>query len=61
MESYQIRRLVIDRHRECGMGLCGSCEAIARWLFREHNVVASDSWIADVISEERKSSAERSR
>lgn len=51
MEQYEIRRLVINRRRECGIGLCGSYEAIARWLFREHNVVATTSWIAQVVKE----------
>jgi hypothetical protein len=51
MTTLEINRLIVDRKRECGMGLCGSCEAIARWLFREHNVVTSTSWIAHVIKE----------
>jgi len=52
--TYAIRQLVIDRSRECGMGLAGRCDVLARWLFREHNVVASTSWIADVIADEDK-------
>lgn len=47
----EVRRLVIDRRRECGIGLCGRYEAIANWLFKNHNVVASTEWIAGVINE----------
>jgi len=54
METHQVRRIVIDRHRECGIGLAGSCEAIARWLFREHNIVTSASWIDDVVTAARQ-------
>jgi hypothetical protein len=50
MTTHEIKVLVRDRRRECGIGLCGSCEAIARWLFREHNIVTSTSWIAHVLS-----------
>lgn len=53
LETWQIKELIRARRRECGIGLCGSCEAIARWLFREHNIVTSTSWIADVLSEDR--------
>jgi len=49
MQTADIRALFVARHRECGIGLCGRCEAIARWLFSEHNVVASTGWIADVL------------
>ena len=51
MTTLEIKQLIVDRKRECGMGLCGGCEVIARWLFREHNVVASTSSFADVIKE----------
>lgn len=49
----KVRQMILNRRKECGIGLCGSCEAIANWLFREHNVVVSTSWVAEVIAEER--------
>lgn len=52
METYKIREMIIERRRTSGIGLQGSCEAIARWLFSEHNIVTSTSWIADVINSE---------
>jgi hypothetical protein len=51
MENHEIRRLIIERRRECGIGLCGSYEAIVRWLFREHNIIATTSWVCHVIQE----------
>lgn len=48
------RDLIIARHKECGIGLCGSFEAIARWLFREHNIITSDTFVAQVIREYRR-------
>lgn len=53
-QNKDARALVIARRRECGIGLCGSCEAIARWLFREHGIVASTSWIADVLRRDER-------
>lgn len=50
LETWEIKQLVRERRRTHG-GFCGSCEAIARWLFREHNIVTSTSWIASVLSE----------
>ncbi len=51
METFQVRNLVIQRRKECGIGLAGRCDAIARWLFREHNIVTSESWVARVITD----------
>lgn len=51
MEACEIKRLILERHRECGIGLCGRFEVIARWLFREHNILTSDSYVAKVIAE----------
>ena len=51
MTTLEIKRLIVDRRKASGIGLRGGCEVIARWLFREHNVIASTSWIADVIKE----------
>ena len=47
--SFGIRRLILQRRRECGIGLCGSCEAIARWLFKNHNIVTSTDFVARVL------------
>ena len=49
--ALQIRQLIIDRRRECGIGLCGRYEAIANWLFKNHNVVTSTDYIEKVIKE----------
>lgn len=48
-EKDRIKSLVVARRKECGMGLCGSYEAIARWLFEEHGIIATTEWIADAI------------
>lgn len=53
-DSQRIKTLVLDRHRECGIGLCGRYEAIARWLFKQHNVIATTDWIAKVIRKGEK-------
>ncbi len=49
LETHEIRQLILDRRRECGIGLCGSYIAIVRWLMREHGILTTDSWVASVI------------
>lgn len=56
MNSIDIRRLVIDRRALFGIGLGGRTDAIARWLHKEHNVIATESWIDRVLSESRENS-----
>ena len=53
MTTEEIKRLVIERRERCGMGLCGSYNAISRWLFREYAVIATESWIEQVMKEAR--------
>ena len=50
METFKIRELIIGRRKQCGVGLARGYGAIARWLFKKHNIVTSTSWIADVIA-----------
>lgn len=51
MDQSEIKRLILQRRAECGLGLCGGCEPIARWLFKNYNVVTSPSYVAQVIKE----------
>ena len=50
MTQQEIKLLIINRRKECGLGLCGRYEAIANWLFKNYNVVTSTDYIAYVIN-----------
>ena len=54
----EFRRLIVERREACGIGLCGGYEQIARWLFREHNIVTSASMVCHVIQQHRQASRE---
>jgi len=43
--------MVIEKRKQSGIGLGGRYESIARWLFKDHKVIASVSWIEFVIRE----------
>lgn len=60
MTTEEIKRLIIIRRRDCGIGLCGSYAAIARWLYREHGVIATEAWICEVVKQEGTNNAVRS-
>ncbi len=49
LQQHEIRKLVVDRRRECGIGLCGGYDAIVRWLMREHHILTSASWVESVV------------
>ena len=51
MKEQQLTKLILGRRKSCGIGLQGSCECIARWLFRKHNVLTSTAHVAKVIQE----------
>jgi hypothetical protein len=61
MSRPDVRALIQARRRECGLGLAGSCEAIARWLFRCHGIVTSPAFVADVLAAARRQEAQCSR
>lgn len=48
-----IREAILARRRQYGVGIGGSCEVIARWLYREYGVLTSTSTIAQVIAESK--------
>ena len=52
LETYEIKRLIIERRKECGMGLCGSHMAIVRWLMREHGILTTAPWVESVLKEQ---------
>ena len=58
--KHDARALVVSRMRECGMGLTGTAEAISRWMFREHNIIATTGWISTIRKQERMVHPERS-
>ena len=49
MTKLEIRQLILDRQKECGIGLCGRFDAIARWLFNNYNVITTGSYVRQVI------------
>lgn len=54
IDAIKLRRLVLDRRRACGVGLCGSCEAITRWLMQEHDILTTPTTVGLIIQEARK-------
>lgn len=53
LKTFEIRQLVVARRRRFGYGLQGGYEQIARWLFREHNILTTDAWICEVIKNDQ--------
>jgi hypothetical protein len=54
MDTAEFNELILGRYRECGIGLCGQAGAIARWMFKEHNVVVSTRYVSELIETDRK-------
>jgi len=53
MNSVEIKQLILSRRKRYETGLAGRYEAIARWLFKNHNIVTTDVYICQVIKGEQ--------
>ena len=48
------RELILERARQTRPGLAGSCNAIARWIWRAHGWIVGENVIAEILELERQ-------
>ena len=53
-DPFEIKKMILDRRAESGLGLYGSCASIARWLFKDHKIVTTDVYVSQVIAADKK-------